>query len=90
MVPHSDIQANVVQRLHAKLKEARSQGFKVRMEIFDDEQASWCVIAGVPTIFVDQSQTASEQLRQIDETLAAYHQQAAADAAKDQSANKAA
>jgi len=89
-MPHSDIHANVVQRLHAKLKGARSQGFNVRMEIFDDEQASWCVIAGVPTIFIDQSQTAAEQLRQIDETLAAYHQQADADAARDQSVKKAA
>jgi hypothetical protein len=70
---------NVVGRLKAKLKEARSLGFKIRMEMLDDEQASWCVVGGVPTLFVDLSQSAAEQIRQVDETLQAYrsHQRAA-------------
>ena len=42
------------------------------MEVLDDEQASWCVISGVLTLFVDLSQTASEQLQQVEETLRAY------------------
>lgn len=42
------------------------------MEVLEDEQASWCVIAGVLTLFVDLSQTAAEQLRQVEETLNGY------------------
>lgn len=69
-----DLAANdVVSRLRQTLHEARGIGFKVRMEVLDDEQASWCVIAGVLTLFVDLSQTASEQLQQVEETLNTYH-----------------
>ena len=70
---------NIIQRLSSKLKKARSQGFRVRLEVLDDETASWCVIAGVPTLFIDQSQPASEQLQQLEEILAAYHAEAAND-----------
>ena len=63
---------NVVSRLRQRLHDARATGFKVRMEVLDDEQASWCVISGVLTLFVDLSQTASEQLQQVEETLRAY------------------
>jgi hypothetical protein len=63
---------NVVQRLKQQLAEARATGFKVRLEMLDGEQATWCEIAGVPTLFVDLSQTAAEQLQQVEETLAAY------------------
>ena len=42
------------------------------MELLGDEHASWCEIAGVPTLFVDLSQTAAEQLQQVEETLATY------------------
>ena len=42
------------------------------MELLDEEHASWCEIAGVPTLFVDLSQTAAEQLKQVEETLAGY------------------
>lgn len=63
---------NVVVRLKQTLQRARAEGFRVRMEVLDDEQASWCVIAGKPTLFVDLSQTAAEQLQQVEETLFAY------------------
>lgn len=63
---------NVVSRLRQRLHDARATGFKVRMEVLDDEQASWCVISGVLTLFVDLSQTAAEQLQQVEETLNAY------------------
>ena len=63
---------NVVSRLRQRLHDARATGFKVRMEVLDGEQASWCVISGVLTLFVDLSQTASEQLQQVEETLNAY------------------
>jgi len=63
---------NVVSRLKQRLKDAQSLGFKVRLELLDDEHAWWCEIAGVPTLFVDISQTAAEQLQQVEATLAAY------------------
>jgi hypothetical protein len=53
-------------------------GFKVRMEVLEDEQATWCEIAGVKTLFVDLSQTAAEQLQQIEESLSALAAQTAA------------
>ncbi len=69
---------NIVQRLKNRLKDARSLGFRVRMELLSDEQASWCIVGGVPTLFVDLSQTAAEQLRQVEETLQAYLEQSRA------------
>lgn len=63
---------NVVVRLKQRLLDAQAIGFQVRMETLDGQNASWCEIAGVPTLFVDLSQTASEQLRQVEETLVAY------------------
>lgn len=66
------VEENVVVRLRGRIAEARTLGFKVRMEALDGEQATWCEIAGVPTLFVDLSQTAAEQLQQLEETLASY------------------
>ena len=63
---------NVVERLKLRLCEARRMGFRVRMEVLDDEQATWCVIGGIPTLFVDLSQTAGLQLRQVDEAMQSY------------------
>ena len=65
---------NVVARLKRRIDDARSLGFKIRMEPLDGEQATWCEIGGVPTLFVDLSQTAAEQLQQLDEALTAYCQ----------------
>lgn len=66
------VEENVVSRLKGRLAEARELGFRVRMEPLDGEQATWCEIAGVPTLFVDLSQTAAEQLQQLEETLSLY------------------
>lgn len=66
------MEMNVVARLKRRMEDARSLGFKVRMEALEGEQATWCEIAGVPTLFIDLSQTAAEQLQQLDETLAAF------------------
>ncbi len=63
---------NVVTRLRRRIREAKAMGFKVRSEWLDDEQATWCEVGGVKTLFVDLSQTAAEQLRQLDETLEAF------------------
>jgi len=63
---------NVVARLRRRIEDARSLGFKVRLEPLDGELATWCEIGGVPTLFVDLSQTAAEQLQQLDEALATY------------------
>jgi hypothetical protein len=72
---------HVVARLRNRLREATQLGLRVRMELLGDEQASWCEIAGVPTLFVDLSQSAAEQLRQVDEALATFR--AAPSAASD-------
>lgn len=63
---------NVVQRLKHQLGRAREMGFDVRMEMLPDQQATWCEIDGVRTLFVDLSQTAQEQLKQVEETLENY------------------
>lgn len=63
---------NVVLRLKNRLRDARQMGFKVRMEALDDEHPDWCEIAGIPTLFVNLSQTAAEQLQQLEETLSDY------------------
>ena len=72
--PASSTDQNVVTRLRSRLNDARGLGFRVRMEPLDGEQATWCVIGGVPTLFVDLSQTAAEQLQQVNESLKAYCQ----------------
>jgi hypothetical protein len=64
--------ANVVERLKSELRRARNLGLQVRMDLLSDQQATWCEIGGVPTLFVDLSQTAAEQLKQVKETLDAY------------------
>jgi hypothetical protein len=84
------VEENVVARLRGRLAEARGMGFKVRMEPLDGEQASWCEIAGVPTLFVDLSQTAAEQLQQIEETLLSYKRGRAGDRSEADLANRAA
>ena len=76
MASHSPIEIpsddNVVQRLQTRLGEARQSGFRVRLELLGDEQPSWCILAGKPTLFVDLSHTADEQLRHLDEMIADY------------------
>ncbi len=64
--------ANVVERLKQQLRRAEQLGMRVRQEVLSDQQATWCEIAGVPTLFVDHSQTAAEQLKQVEETLQSY------------------
>ncbi|MEM1068804.1 MAG: hypothetical protein AAGI63_07905 [Planctomycetota bacterium] len=63
---------NVVERLKQQLKRAESMGLAIRMEMLGDQNATWCEIAGVPTLFVDVSQTAAEQLKQVEENLQAF------------------
>jgi hypothetical protein len=64
---------NVLKRLSNRLADARSQGFRVRIEPLESQTATWCEIAGIPTLFVDLSQPAGEQLQQIDDALKSYH-----------------
>jgi len=73
-----DQQRNIVERLKSRLAEVRAMGFTIRLEVLDDEEPAWCEIGGIPTLFVDLTQTAVEQLRQIDEILAAYQNHVAA------------
>ena len=63
---------NIVKRLQQRIGEARRLGFHIRFEVLDEEQATWCIIGQVPTLFVDLSQGAGLQLRQIDDALQSY------------------
>ena len=60
---------NVVQRLKRRIREAKAMGYRVRTEWLDDQEATWCVIGGVTTIFIDQTQPAADQLGQLEESL---------------------
>jgi len=60
---------HVVERLRRRLQEARAQGNVVRTEWLDGQQPSWCELRGVRTIILDASQTATDQLRQLEEIL---------------------
>ncbi len=66
---------NVVVRLRRKIRQAKQQGFRVRSEYLEDQQATWCEIGGVKTLFIDLSQTADQQLLQLEESLASFAQQ---------------
>lgn len=63
---------NIVERLRSRMGDARRLGFRVRSEWLDGQQASWCEIAGVRTLFVDLSQPAAEQLATLEDTLESY------------------
>lgn len=63
---------NVIQRLRTRIREVRAMGFRVRQELLEGQPASWCELGGQPTLFIDASQSAREQLASIDEALASY------------------
>jgi hypothetical protein len=60
---------NVVTRLRNRIRDTKRMGIRVRSEWLDDQQATWCEIGGVLTVFVDLSQPAAEQLAQLEEAL---------------------
>lgn len=68
------MEENVVTRLRNRLADAQTLGFRVRLEPLESQMATWCEIAGIPTLFVDLSQPAGEQLQQLDDALDSYHQ----------------
>lgn len=68
------MEENIVNRLRNRLADARSLGLNVRLELLDNQSATWCEIAGIPTLFVDLSQPAGEQLQQVDDALQSFHQ----------------
>lgn len=61
---------NVVARLRQRIADARRLGYRVRIEVLEDQQAGWCQVGKSKLIFIDLSQSAAEQLAQLDETLA--------------------
>lgn len=65
-------QETVVSRLSGRIDRARRQGFVVRIEPLGETGDSWCLLRGSVVLFVDASQTAAEQLRQIDQSIADY------------------
>ncbi|MDA8744942.1 hypothetical protein N9N28_09955 [Rubripirellula amarantea] len=85
-------QDNVVERLRKRLREVRQDGFDVRIERLEDGAAGWCQIGVKRMIFLDVSQTAREQLAQLDDAVANYaeYEKVSAAAANDQVARPAA
>ena len=69
------MEENVVKRLRNRLTDAKTLGFKVRLEPLEDQTATWCEIAGIPTLFVDLSQPAAEQLQQVDDALDSFREE---------------
>ena len=65
---------NVVQRLRRRTEDARRLGLEVRMEYLDGQAATWCQIGERRIVFIDLSQSATEQLEQLNETLISYQQ----------------
>jgi hypothetical protein len=65
-------QENVVERLRAKIRQARSKGFVVRQEILGEQPSTWCEIGGRKLLFLDAAQSAREQIATLDELLADY------------------
>ena len=63
---------NIVERLRKRVREVRRSGFDVRIERLDDGEAGWCQIGTKRMIFLDISQTAREQLAQLNDALANY------------------
>ena len=63
---------NVVERLKARIADAERLGFQVRCEPLGDEQADWVIVRGKRILFLDLTQTAGEQLSQLNETLSAF------------------
>ena len=53
----------MVQRLKARIKDAKELGFTIRREVLDSEEATWCVLGNKKVIFLDLTQTANEQLK---------------------------
>lgn len=65
-------QDNVVERLRAKIRQARSKGFIVRQEILGDQPSTWCEISGRKLLFLDAAQSAREQIATLDDLVADY------------------
>ena len=60
---------NVVQRLQRRIHQTRTIGYEIRLDLFEGQQTGWCELRGIKTIFLDASQTAGEQLSQLEEIL---------------------
>lgn len=63
---------NIVERLRRRVREVRQSGFEVRIERLDEGEAGWCQVGAKRMIFLDISQTAREQLAQLNDALANY------------------
>lgn len=72
MIANEESQPNVVQRLNQQIRTVKKLGFQVRSEVLGDQAATWCEVAGKKMLFLDVSQTAAEQLRQIEDLMSQY------------------
>ncbi|QDT09077.1 hypothetical protein [Planctomycetes bacterium K23_9] len=64
--------SNVVERLNQRIAEVKQMGFRVRTELLDGPAANWCLLGRQKVVFLDLSHSASEQLLQLDESIASY------------------
>lgn len=60
---------NQVERLKQAIARAKRVGYAVRFEPLGGRGTTWCEIAGRIHLFVDLSQTASEQLGDVESIL---------------------
>ena len=77
--PHVIIQGTIVKRLQHRIDVAKAMGFEVRNEWLDGPETTWCELRGVKILFLDLSQSATEQLEQVEQAISAcqQHQSAA-------------
>jgi hypothetical protein len=66
---HQSVSGNIVDRLKIALHRAKQIGYAVRMEPLGGRGTTWCEINGRVYLFVDLSQSASEQLTDVESIL---------------------
>ncbi|TWU63367.1 MULTISPECIES: hypothetical protein [Crateriforma] len=65
-------QDHVVSRLKWRIQDATQMGFHVRTEPLDGRGADWCQLGRRRILFLDMTQTAADQLEQLDQILAEF------------------
>jgi hypothetical protein len=65
------------QRLDDALQAARERGIEVRTEFGEDHRSGFCLFRGRPIVVIDPTDDEAEQLRHLQEALAATSRRAA-------------
>lgn len=64
-----DLGDTVVCRLKDRIDLARTLGFQIRNEWLDGAESTWCEVGGTKILFIDLSQTAADQLSQVNDAI---------------------